>query len=115
MRTARSLADLSRTHSWLMSGTPSGNSVDDLLGQLMFLGVCPYADRGSEGDAFWEREVSSRWRRHDPDALEVVHDLVRCRVSTPVTSGLWPFLPLPLGCRPRGHGIDTRANSLGRS
>lgn len=25
---ARSLADLSRTHSWLMSGTPTGNSVD---------------------------------------------------------------------------------------
>ena len=61
---ARSLADLSRTHSWLMSGTPTGNSVDDLLGQLMFLGVDPYADRGQNGDAFWEREISSRWKRH---------------------------------------------------
>ena len=27
-------AAVARTHSWLMSGTPTGNSVDDLLGQL---------------------------------------------------------------------------------
>lgn len=42
----------------------------------MFLGVDPYADRGQNGDAFWEREVSSRWKARDVDALEVVHDLL---------------------------------------
>ena len=52
------------------------DGVADLLGQLLFLGVDPYADRGSNGDAFWEREVSARWKRRDPDALEVVHDLL---------------------------------------
>ena len=30
---AKSLEDLSRTHSWCMSGTPVGSVVDDLLGQ----------------------------------------------------------------------------------
>ena len=72
------LAGLSRCHSWLMSGTPVNNVVDDLLGQLMFLGVEPYSTRGAEGDAFWEREVSSRWRLRDADALEVVLDLLGC-------------------------------------
>ena len=59
-----------------MSGTPVGSVVDDLLGQLIFLGVEPYCSRGDNGDAFWEREVSNRWRARDPDALEVVHDLL---------------------------------------
>jgi hypothetical protein len=35
----RSCSSLSRCHSWLMSGTPMGSVVDDLLGQLIFLGV----------------------------------------------------------------------------
>ena len=73
---ARECAELSRTHSWLMSGTPAGSVVDDLLGQLIFLGVEPYCNRGADGDAFWEREISSRWRERSADALEVVHDLL---------------------------------------
>ena len=28
---------LTRRHSWLMSGTPAGRVVEDLLGQLLFL------------------------------------------------------------------------------
>ena len=65
-----------------MSGTPvddtaasAGSIVDNLLGQLIFLGVEPHCSRGDNGDAFWEREISSRWREKDPEALEVVHDL----------------------------------------
>ncbi len=73
---AKACEQLSRTHSWCMSGTPVGNMVDDLLGQLIFLGVEPYCSRGDNGDAFWEREVSGRWKAHDPEALEVVHDLL---------------------------------------
>ena len=73
---ARACKDLSRTHSWCMSGTPVGSVVDDLLGQLIFLGVEPYCSRGDNGDAFWEREVSGRWKARDADALEVVHDLL---------------------------------------
>jgi hypothetical protein len=80
---AKSCAELSRTHSWCMSGTPvddtaasAGSIVDNLLGQLIFLGVEPYCSRGDNGDAFWEREISARWRAKDPDALDVVHDLL---------------------------------------
>ena len=73
---ARECAELSRTHSWLMSGTPAGSVVDDLLGQLIFLGGEPYCNRGADGDAFWEREISARWKARDPEALEVVHDLL---------------------------------------
>lgn len=73
---AKACADLSRTHSWCMSGTPVGSVVDDLLGQLIFLGVEPYCSRGDGGDAFWEREISGRWKSKDADALEVVHDLL---------------------------------------
>ena len=73
---AKACQDLSRTHSWCMSGTPVGSVVDDLIGQLIFLGIEPYCSRGDNGDAFWEREVSARWKAHDPEALEVVHDLL---------------------------------------
>jgi hypothetical protein len=78
---AKSCADLSRTHSWCMSGTPVGSAavqqtVDNLLGQLIILGVEPYCNLGDNGDAFWEREISARWKARDPEALEVVHDLL---------------------------------------
>lgn len=73
---AKACADLSRTHTWCMSGTPVGSVVDDLLGQLMVLGVEPYCSRGDNGDAWWEREVTERWKARDKDALEVVHDLL---------------------------------------
>ena len=73
---AKACSELSRAHTWCMSGTPVGSVVDDLLGQLIVLGVQPYCDRGENGDAFWEREVSGRWRAHDAEALEIVHDLL---------------------------------------
>ena len=73
---AKACLDLSRTHTWCMSGTPVGSVVDDLLGQLIVLGVEPYCSRGDNGDAFWEREVTERWKSRDKDALEVVHDLL---------------------------------------
>jgi SNF2 family DNA or RNA helicase len=42
----RVCCSLPRVHSWLMSGTPVGNVVEDLLGQLLFLGVEPYCRMG---------------------------------------------------------------------
>ena len=51
---------LPRVHSWLMSGTPAGNVVEDLLGQLLFLGVEPYCRMGVHVDNFWTREVTER-------------------------------------------------------
>ena len=57
-----------------MSGTPVSSVVDDLLGQLIVLGVEPYCSRGDNGDAFWEREVRGRWNAKQPEGLEVVHE-----------------------------------------
>ena len=68
--------ELGRTHTWCMSGTPVSSVVDDLLGQLIVLGVEPYCSRGDNGDAFWEREVRGRWNAKKPEGLEVVHDLL---------------------------------------
>eukprot|EP00964_Phaeocystis_antarctica_P067644 scaffold40936_cov69-Phaeocystis_antarctica.AAC.4 len=73
---AKACEELGRTHTWCMSGTPVSSVVDELLGQLIVLGVEPYCSRGDNGDAFWEREVSARWKARDPEALEVVHDLL---------------------------------------
>lgn len=33
-------------------------------------------EKGITLDAFWEREVSSRWREGDTGALEIVHFLL---------------------------------------
>ena len=57
---AKACEELSRTHTWCMSGTPVSSVVDELLGQLIVLGVEPYCSRGDKGDAFWEREVSGQ-------------------------------------------------------
>jgi len=73
---AKACEELGRTHTWCMSGTPVANVIDDLLGQLLVLGVEPYCSRGDNGDAFWEREVRGPWSKKDPNGLEIVHDLL---------------------------------------
>lgn len=72
----RVCCSLPRVHSWLVSGTPVGNVVEDLLGQLLFLGVEPYCRMGADVDNFWQREVTGRFQNKDPDALEIVLELL---------------------------------------
>ena len=84
--------------------------------------MCRYCSRGDNGDAFWEREVSARWRARDTDALEVVHDLlgqIMMRHSKAQTmnvgggrSALVDLPPkaeetvlLPLDMQPRSHQL----------
>lgn len=74
--TTRTCCALPRVHSWLLSGTPVGNVVEDLLGQLLFLRVEPFCRMGEGVDNFWEREVTSRFRAQDVDALEIVDELL---------------------------------------
>ena len=74
--TTRTCCALSRVHSWLLSGTPVGNVVEDLLGQLLFLRVQPFCRMGEGVDNFWQREVTSRFRAHDGEALEIVDELL---------------------------------------
>ena len=72
----RTCCALPRVHSWLLSGTPVGNVVEDLLGQLLFLRVEPFCRMGEGVDNFWEREVTSRFQAHDEGALEIVDELL---------------------------------------
>ena len=72
----RTCCALPRVHSWLLSGTPVGNVVEDLLGQLLFLRVEPFCRMGEGVDNFWEREVTSRFQAHDDGALEIVDELL---------------------------------------
>ena len=67
---------LSRVHSWLMSGTPVGGVVDDLLGQLLFLGVEPYCRMGPQVHNLWRDVVTERYKVKDPEALEIVTGLL---------------------------------------
>jgi len=68
---------LPRVHSWLVSGTPMPTLVDDLLGQLTFLGVEPFCRTGADVDDWWKREVSERFRDRDEDALSIVTNLLQ--------------------------------------
>jgi hypothetical protein len=44
--------------------------------RLLFLRVEPFCRMGAGVDNFWEREVTSRFRAHDEDALEIVDELL---------------------------------------
>ena len=74
--TTRTCCALPRVHSWLLSGTPVGNVVEDLLGQLLFLRVQPFCRMGEGVDNFWQREVTNRFRAQDGEALEIVDELL---------------------------------------
>ena len=70
--------DLKRTNSWMMSGTPMGNLVADLVGQLRFLQVQPWCRIEKGWDRFWEREVTERWESGEEieGALEIIHGVL---------------------------------------
>lgn len=51
---------LPRVHSWLVSGTPMPTLVDDLLGQLTFLGVEPFCRTGADVDDWCDAQHSPR-------------------------------------------------------
>lgn len=69
-------SELTRTYSWLLSGTPAANAVHDLVGQLVFLGVEPWCRLGPRVHSFWDNEIEARWNKQDPDILDTVHTLL---------------------------------------
>lgn len=68
--------DLQREYSWLLSGTPAGNVVHDLVGQLLFLGVEPWCRMGNNVHNFWDKEIAARWEEHDAEILDTLHTLL---------------------------------------
>jgi len=61
---------------WMISGTPIFRDVNDLNGELHFLGVWPFALR-DEVDGFWGRKVDLPWKAQEPAALDLLQTLLR--------------------------------------
>mmetsp|Transcript_50196 Transcript_50196/g.160864 ORF Transcript_50196/g.160864 Transcript_50196/m.160864 type:complete len:444 (+) Transcript_50196:74-1405(+) len=68
--------DLVSDHRWMVSGTPLHTSLDDLNGELHFLGVWPFALQESE-DGFWSHKIGQPWKDEAEEALPLLHSLLR--------------------------------------
>ncbi|KAL9179984.1 hypothetical protein ACHAXT_007954 [Thalassiosira profunda] len=70
-RVKLSLAQLSATHRYCVTGTPVGHSLTDLHGQLRFLRI-PQFCRPS----FWESNIGKPYSEHNVAALNVLRSLL---------------------------------------
>lgn len=95
---AEAAVALDRHYSWLLSGTPAGQAVEDLVGQLQFLRVEPWCRMGNNVHNFWDREITARWQQRDPEILDTLHTLlahIMMRHSKSQTVDGEPILVLP--------------------
>ena len=60
---------------WMVSGTPLYTSIDDLNGELAFLGVLPFCASDSV-DGFWSMCISKPFKRRKPEALALLNCLL---------------------------------------
>jgi len=109
---ARACAGLRGEFRWMVSGTPFYMSIDDLNGELNFLGVQPFC-LSDRIDGFWERRVAAPWAEKDVrarDLLDVLLDgvMIRHSKSQAMLDGrsildLPPFLfeALPISLNPK--------------
>ena len=72
---AKATKRLSCRFRWMISGTPLYSSVNDLNGELQFLGIVPFC-LDDRVDGFWGMKVKGPFERRDPQALEVVAQLL---------------------------------------
>ena len=73
---ARTCAALHTASRWMVSGTPLTQGIQDLNGELRFLGVLPFSLSDST-DGFWSHCVQKPWAEQDPVALERLELLLR--------------------------------------
>ena len=66
---------LSARARWMVSGTPLFSGLDDLNGELNFLGVIPFSCPDAT-DGFWASCVSAPFERREPVALDRLHALL---------------------------------------
>jgi SNF2 family DNA or RNA helicase len=66
---------LSSDFRWMVSGTPLYTSLDDLNGELNFLGVTPFCLNDAT-DGFWGQRIRRPWDNQDPDSLKLLHTLL---------------------------------------
>jgi len=60
---------------WMVSGTPLYTSIDDLNGELAFLGVLPFCASDAV-DGFWNMRISKPFSRRSAEALELLNRLL---------------------------------------
>lgn len=73
---AAACRDLSADFRWMVSGTPLHAGVDDLNGELAFLGVWPFC-LSDQTDGFWAHRIARPWAAREEDALHLLHALLR--------------------------------------
>ena len=71
IRVKQSLASLSSTYRFCVTGTPIGRSLNDLQGQLRFLRVPQFCR-----SAFWTQNISTPYCERNYDALRVLRSLL---------------------------------------
>eukprot|EP00466_Bigelowiella_natans_P014167 jgi/Bigna1/43693/e_gw1.82.87.1 len=85
---ARSCAKLKAAFRWMVSGTPFYTSINDLNGELNFLGVQPFC-LNDRVDGFWGRRIAVPWADKDVrarDLLDVLLEGVMIRHSKSQTT-----------------------------
>lgn len=107
---ARTCIDLRSEHRWMVSGTPLHSSVNDLNGELAFLGVYPFCLPNSS-DGFWLHKITEGLKRKDTTTLSLLSRLLsavamrhsksqlRLRDGTPLISlppRVWVARQVPL-------------------
>ena len=71
LRTQQSLASLSATYRYCVTGTPIGHSLDDLQGQLRFLRIPQFCRVG-----FWKQNIGTPYSERNYDSLQVLRSLL---------------------------------------
>ena len=66
---------LSSDFRWMVSGTPLYTSLDDLNGELNFLGVTPFCLNDAT-DGFWGLRIRQPWNNQEENALDLLHTLL---------------------------------------
>lgn len=61
---------------WMVSGTPLHQSVDDLNGELNFLGVWPFC-LSDVTDGFWAHKIGGPFGNRDNECLGLIHALLK--------------------------------------
>lgn len=73
---AKACRCLTADFRWMVSGTPLHAGVDDLNGELAFLGVWPFC-LSDQTDGFWAHRVGRPWAAQQEEALPLLHALLR--------------------------------------
>ncbi|KAJ1480333.1 hypothetical protein T484DRAFT_1811127 [Baffinella frigidus] len=76
LQVARTCNALCSETRWMVSGTPLYTSIDDLNGELAFLGVFPFCLDDKE-DGFWLARISDCFSSREPVALDRLSTLLR--------------------------------------